>query len=70
MGFGGVPLKQHIGENARKLVKTGAKNVLDFLAHAHMLTKLVQQNNQLLSQLNARIGPTKFGSWDNNNPSI
>ena len=36
IGFGGVPLKQHIGENARKLVKTGAKRALDFLAHAHM----------------------------------
>ena len=30
IGFGGVPLKQHIRENARKLVKTGAKRALDF----------------------------------------
>ena len=30
MGFGGVPLKQHIVKNARKIVKTGAKNALDF----------------------------------------
>ena len=36
MGFGGVLLKQHIGENARKLVKTGAKNTLDFFAHEHI----------------------------------
>ena len=34
--FGGVPLKQHIGENARKLVKTGAKRALNFFAHAHI----------------------------------
>ena len=34
--FGGVPLKQHIGENAKKLVKTGAKRALDFFAHAHI----------------------------------
>ena len=33
--FGGVPLKQYIGEDARKIVKTGAKS-LDFFAHAHM----------------------------------
>ena len=38
MGFGGVPLKEHIGEYARKLVKTGAKYALDFFAHAHMGT--------------------------------
>ena len=36
IGFGSVPLKQHIGENARKLVKTGAKRALDFFAHAHI----------------------------------
>ena len=36
IGFGGAPLKQHIGENARKLVKTGAKRALDFFAHAHI----------------------------------
>ena len=35
-GFGGVPLKQHIGANARKLMKTGAKRALDFFAHAHI----------------------------------
>ena len=35
IGFGGVPLKQHVGENARKLVKTSAKRALDFFAHAH-----------------------------------
>ena len=35
MGFGSVPLKRHIGE---KLVKTGAKNTLDFFAHAHIKT--------------------------------
>ena len=29
MGVGGVPIKQHIRENARKLVKTGAKRALD-----------------------------------------
>ena len=34
--FGGVPLKQHSGENSRKLVKTGAKRALDFFAHAHI----------------------------------
>ena len=37
IGFGGVPLKQHSGENSKKLVKTGAKRALDFFAHAHML---------------------------------
>ena len=37
IGFGGVPLKQHIGENTRTLVKTGAKRALDFFAHAHIL---------------------------------
>ena len=37
IGFGGVPLKQHIRENARKLVKTGAKRALDFFSHAHIL---------------------------------
>ena len=36
MGFGGVPLIQHIEENARKLAKTGVKNALDFFAHAHI----------------------------------
>ena len=36
IGFVGVPLKQYIGENARKLVKTGAKRALDFFAHAHI----------------------------------
>ena len=35
MGFEGVPLEQHIGENARKLVKTGPKNRPDFFTHAH-----------------------------------
>ena len=30
IGFGGLPLKQHIRENARKLVKTGAKRAPDF----------------------------------------
>ena len=39
IGFGGVPLKQHRGENSRKLVKTGAKRALDFFAHAHMCVK-------------------------------
>ena len=37
MGFGGVPLKQHIDENARKLVKTGPKNGPDFFTHAHII---------------------------------
>ena len=36
IGFGGVPLKQHIEENARKLVKTSANRALDFFAHAHI----------------------------------
>ena len=36
MGFEGVPLKQNIGENARKLVKTGPKNWPDFFTHAHI----------------------------------
>ena len=40
IGFGGVPLKQHIGENARKLVKTGAKRTLDFFARAHICSIL------------------------------
>ena len=37
MGFGGVPLKQHAGKIARKLLKTGTKNALDFFTHAHIL---------------------------------
>ena len=37
LGFGGVPLKPNIGENARKLVKTDAKKALDFFAHAHII---------------------------------
>ena len=37
-----------------------------FSLEATMLTKLGQQNNQLLSQLNAGVGPTTFGSWANN----
>ena len=36
MGFRGVLIKQHIGENARKLVKTGLKNGSDFFTHAHI----------------------------------
>ena len=33
-----------------------------------MLANLGQQNNQLLSQLNAGVDPTKtFGSWAKNN---
>ena len=31
--------KMDIGENARKLVKTGAKNALDFFAHAHIMVE-------------------------------
>ena len=34
-----------------------------------VLTELSQQSNQLLSQLNAGIDPTAFGSWANNNPN-
>ena len=35
MDFGGVPLKQNIGENARKLVKTDPKTkTLNFFTHA------------------------------------
>ena len=40
MGFGGVPVKQHTGENARKLVKTGSKNGLNFFTHAIMSPEL------------------------------
>ena len=36
MGFGGVPLEQRSGVNARKLVKTGPKNGPDFFTHAHI----------------------------------
>ena len=36
IGFGGVPLKQRSGANARKLVKTGPKNGPDFFTHAHI----------------------------------
>ena len=39
MGFGGVPLKQHIGENAKKLVKTGPKNGPDFFTHTYKYFK-------------------------------
>ena len=40
MGFGGVPLKQHIGENARKLKKTGAKNARFFCPCTYTLAVL------------------------------
>ena len=40
MGFGDVPLKQHIGENARKLVKTGPKNGPDFFTHAQIIAHI------------------------------
>ena len=40
--FGGVPLKQNIRENARKLVITGAKRALDFFAHAHICIHVPQ----------------------------
>ena len=33
-------------------------------------SKLGQKNNQLLSELNAGIDPTKFGSWAKNNPNF
>ena len=35
--FGRVPLKQHIGKNERKLMKTGPKIALDFFTHVHSL---------------------------------
>ena len=46
MGFGGVPVKHHLGENARKLVKTGAKNALDFSALVHIRGIILPNESQ------------------------
>ena len=41
-----------------------------FSVESTMLAELSQQNNRLLSQLNARVDPTTFGTWSNNKPSF
>ena len=66
MGFGGVPLKQHIVKNARKIVKTGAKNALDFFCQ---YTYMCRRCRFLLSRISEiislkRLNLCPFGEHD------